>query len=123
MMLPIDTRVAMPNTSYQLLELIHPLSKVCRILNSTSALHSHEGSNTLYWKRSVLTNRWGIFQSYKKDWVSWPDFLGYGEGKLPVGTFLVFEEAREVARAQEFSVAEEVRSHPFDSSLSKAVVK
>jgi hypothetical protein len=32
--LPIDTRVAMPNTSYQLLELIHPLSKVYRILNS-----------------------------------------------------------------------------------------
>jgi hypothetical protein len=27
MMLPIDTRVAMPNTSYQLLELIHPLSR------------------------------------------------------------------------------------------------
>jgi hypothetical protein len=25
--LPIDTRVAMPNTSYQLLELIHPLSR------------------------------------------------------------------------------------------------
>jgi hypothetical protein len=28
------TRVAMPNTSYQLLELIHPLSKVYRMMNS-----------------------------------------------------------------------------------------
>jgi hypothetical protein len=55
--------------------------------------------------------------------VSWRDFLGYGEGKPPVGTFLVFEEAREVARAQQFSSWQEVRSHPFDSSLSKAVVK
>ena len=59
---------------------------------------------------------------YKKDWVSWRDFLGYGEGKPPVGTFLVFEEAREVARAKNFSSLLEVR-HPFDSSLSKAVVK
>ena len=39
----------------------------------------------------------GISQVYKKDWVSWPDFLGYGEGKPKRGTFLVFEEAREVA--------------------------
>jgi hypothetical protein len=53
---------------------------------------------------------------YKKDWVSWRDFLGYGEGKLPVGTFLVFEEAREVVRAKEFSGQEEVRRHPFDLS-------
>jgi hypothetical protein len=68
-------------------------------------------------------DRWGIFQVFKKDWVSWPDWLGYGEGKLPVGTFLVFEEAREVARAKEFASEQEVRSHPFDSSLSKAVVK
>ena len=60
---------------------------------------------------------------YKKDWVSWRDFLGYGEGKPPVGTFLVFEEAREVARAKEFANKEEVRRRPFDSSLSKAVVK
>ena len=60
---------------------------------------------------------------YKKDWVSWRDFLGYGEGKPPVGTFLVFEVAREVVRAQNFSGQEEVRRHPFDSSLSKAVVK
>jgi hypothetical protein len=57
-----------------------------------------------------------------KDWVSWPDWLGYCEGKPPVGTFLVFEAAREVARAKNFSSWEEVR-HPFDSSLSKAVVK
>ena len=54
--------------------------------------------------------------------MSWRDFLGYGEGKPPVGTFLVFEEAREVARAKEFASEQEVRSHPFDSSLSKAVV-
>ena len=64
----------------------------------------------------------GISQVYKKDWVSWPDFLGYGEGKPPVGTFLVFEEAREVVRAQQFSSWEEVRRHPFGSCLSKAVV-
>ena len=37
--------------------------------------------------------------------------------------FLSFEAAREVVRAKEFSGAEEVRRHPFDSSLSKAVVK
>jgi hypothetical protein len=60
---------------------------------------------------------------YKKDWLSWRDFLGYGEGKPPVGTFLVFEEAREVARTQKISSWEEVRRRPFDSSLSKAVVK
>jgi hypothetical protein len=60
---------------------------------------------------------------YKKDWLSWPDWLGSGEGKPPVGTFLVFEEAREVVRAKEFSSWEEVRRRPFDSSLSKAVVK
>jgi hypothetical protein len=65
----------------------------------------------------------GISQVYKKDWVSWRDFLGYGEGKPPVGTFMVFEEAREVVRAKEFSGQEEVRRRPFDSSLSKAVVK
>jgi hypothetical protein len=56
----------------------------------------------------------GISQVYKKDWVSWPDWLGYGEGKLPVGTFKSFEEAREVVRAQNFSGQEEVRRHPFD---------
>jgi hypothetical protein len=44
--------------------------------------------------------------------------LGYGEGKPPAGTFLVFEEAREVARAQNFSNKEEVRSHLFESCLS-----
>jgi hypothetical protein len=65
----------------------------------------------------------GISQVYKKDWVSWPDFLGYGEGKPKRGTFLVFEEAREVARAQNFSGKEEVRRRPFDSSFGKAVVK
>ena len=36
--------------------------------------------------------------------------------------FLSFEEAREVVRAQEFASQEEVRRHPFDSSLSTAVV-
>ena len=55
--------------------------------------------------------------------MSWPDWLGSGEGKPPVGTFLVFEEAREVVRTQQFSSVEEVRRRPFDSSLSKAVVK
>ena len=65
----------------------------------------------------------GISQVYKKDWVSWPDFLGYCEGKPKRGTFLVFEAAREVVRTQQFSSVEEVRRRPFDSSLSKAVVK
>jgi hypothetical protein len=58
-------------------------------------------------------------------WVSWPDWLGYGEGKPAQARgkdFLSFEAAREVVRAKEFSGAEEVRRHPFDSSLSKAVV-
>jgi hypothetical protein len=54
--------------------------------------------------------------------VSWRDFLGYGEGKPPVGTFLVFEAARKVVRTQQFASAEQVRRRPFDSSLSKAVV-
>ena len=41
----------------------------------------------------------GGFQVYKDEgWLSWRDFLGYGEGQLPVGDFLPFEEAREVAR-------------------------
>jgi hypothetical protein len=62
-------------------------------------------------------------QVYKKDWVSWPDWLGYCEGKPKRGTFLEFEEAREVARTQQFSGQQEVRRRPFDSNLSKAVVK
>ena len=35
--------------------------------------------------------------------MSWPDWLGYGEGKPKQarGTFLPFMEAREVARAQQ----------------------
>ena len=53
---------------------------------------------------------------YKNDWVSWPDWLGYGEGKTPAGTFLVFEVAREVVRAKQFANKGEVRSHLFDSS-------
>ena len=58
-------------------------------------------------------------QAYKNEgWVSWVDWLG----KPPVGTFLVFEAAREVARTQKISNWEEVRRHPFDSSLSTAVV-
>jgi hypothetical protein len=50
-------------------------------------------------------------------WVSWPDWLGYGEGKHKQARgkdFLSFEEAREVVRAEEFSGQEEVRRHPFD---------
>jgi hypothetical protein len=50
-------------------------------------------------------------------WVDWYDWLG-----LKRRTFLPFMEAREVARAKNFSSLLEVR-HPFDSSLSKAVVK
>jgi hypothetical protein len=56
-------------------------------------------------------------QAYKNEgWVSWADWLGYGVGQLPVGTFLSFEEAREVVRAKEFSGVKEVRRRPFDSS-------
>jgi hypothetical protein len=40
-------------------------------------------------------------QAYKNEgWVSWADWLGYGVGQLPVGTFLSFEEARELARKE-----------------------
>jgi hypothetical protein len=40
-------------------------------------------------------------QAYKNEgWVSWADWLGYGVGQLPVGTFLVFEEARELVWEQ-----------------------
>jgi hypothetical protein len=36
-------------------------------------------------------------QTYKNEgWVSWADWLGYGVGQLPRGTFLSFEEAREL---------------------------
>ena len=36
-------------------------------------------------------------QAYKNEgWVSWADWLGYGVGQPPVGTFLSFEEAREL---------------------------
>jgi hypothetical protein len=36
-------------------------------------------------------------QAYKNEgWVSWADWLGYGVGQLPRGTFLPFEEAREL---------------------------
>ena len=40
-------------------------------------------------------------EKYKgKGWVSWPDWLGYDEGKAPVSrSFLEFEEARELVRA------------------------
>ena len=51
----------------------------------------------------------GGFQVYKDEgWLSWRDFLGYGEGQLPVGDFLPFEEAREVARAQQMYCQEQV---------------
>jgi hypothetical protein len=39
-------------------------------------------------------------QTYKNEgWVSWPDFLGYDEGKPLRGTFLKFEEARDLVWA------------------------
>ena len=58
--------------------------------------------------------------------MSWPDWLSYGEGKPKQARgkdFLSFEEARELARKQNMRGKEEVRRRPFDSSLSKAVVK
>jgi hypothetical protein len=39
-------------------------------------------------------------QTYKdKGWVSWRDWLGYGEGEPKSNEFLPFEEAREIVRA------------------------
>jgi hypothetical protein len=63
MMLPIDTRVAMPHTSYQLLELIHSLSKVYRILNSLVHRSLVKGSP---------------FSSLQDEWTNEP--LGYISG-------------------------------------------
>ena len=37
-------------------------------------------------------------RTYKGEWVSWPDWLGYGEGEPKSDEFLAFEEAREVVR-------------------------
>lgn len=49
--------------------------------------------------------------------MSWPDWLGYGEGKPPAGTFLVFEDARGHVRDQRFSSRVEVRVRFAFSSL------
>jgi hypothetical protein len=63
---------------------------------------------------SPMEDKWtheplGGFQVYKDEgWLSWRDFLGYGEGQLEVGDFLLFEEAREVARAQQMYCIEQV---------------
>ena len=35
-------------------------------------------------------------QAYKDEWVSMPDWLGYGEGEPKSDEFLAFEEAREI---------------------------
>jgi hypothetical protein len=37
-------------------------------------------------------------QAYKDKWVSYRDWLGYGEGKPESDEFLAFEEAREIVR-------------------------
>ena len=37
--------------------------------------------------------------TYKGEWVSWRDWLGYGEGEPKSDEFLPFEEAREIVRA------------------------
>ena len=37
-------------------------------------------------------------QAYKGEWVSWRDWLGYGEGEPKYDEFLAFEEAREIVR-------------------------
>jgi len=42
-----------------------------------------------------------------KGWLSWRDWLGYGEGLPPVGTFLVFEEARAIVRKAELKSCEQ----------------
>ena len=36
---------------------------------------------------------------HDEGWVSYPDWLGYGVGRLPRNVFLPFEEAREYARS------------------------
>ena len=37
-------------------------------------------------------------QAYKDKWVSWTDWLGYGEGEPKYDEFLAFEDAREIVR-------------------------
>jgi hypothetical protein len=46
---------------------------------------------------------------YKNEWVSWPDWLGYGVDKPKRGSFLPFEVARELARKQHLSSGPQVR--------------
>jgi len=38
--------------------------------------------------------------TYKDNWVSWPDWMGYGEGEPKRDEFLPFEEAREIVRKE-----------------------
>ena len=44
-----------------------------------------------------------------KGWLSWQDWLGYGEGKGPRNKFLPFEEARTFARKQGLTSSTEWR--------------
>jgi len=39
-------------------------------------------------------------RTYKGEWVSWPDWLGYGEGEPKYDEFLAFEEARDIVREE-----------------------
>merc|ERR1712216_14948 len=48
--------------------------------------------------------------TYKgKGWVSWQDWLGYGEGRLPSNEFLPFEDARQYVRDLRLTGAREYR--------------
>jgi hypothetical protein len=55
-------------------------------------------------------------------WVSWPDWLGYCEGKPKRGSFLPFEEARELVRQEQLRNQAQVRRHPSASAADGSPV-
>jgi hypothetical protein len=58
-------------------------------------------------------------QTYKNEgWVSWADWLGYGVGQLPRGTFLSFEEARELVWLEGLTTYEQWKEWCDACSLS-----
>ena len=65
-------------------------------------------------------------QIYQNEgWVSWADWLGYGEGKPQRArvSFLPFEQARALVRLQGFSMAAQVRAGNGLSEGPVAVVQ
>jgi hypothetical protein len=61
-------------------------------------------------------------QIYQNEgWVSWADWLGYGEGKPQRArvSFLPFEQARALVRLQGFSMAAQVSWERFERGASR----